>query len=276
MCVTGATLEPFRQRHIPDFLSAAAMEGWISDPWEFHFLLKNFPQGCWVARTGERPAGFITAACFGSSGWIGNLLVRKEMRGKGVGQELFRRALDALDDAGAGTVWLTASSDGEPLYRKFGFTAMDHITRWQRSGMSVAPFRQCLNEYVFDDMEEVDRLGWGDRRTTLLAAVSQRGHVVQEPGGFCVLQQTGGCVQVGPWGCVKQDAAARLLLQAVAAAPSGADIVLDAPEANDDAMRLLAENGFTARGRTTLMCRGRRPVYNSRNIYALASLGSMG
>ena len=276
MCMTGMTLEPFRQRHVPDFLSAAADEGWIYDPWEFRFLLDNFPLGCWVACSHDRPVGFVTAACYGSSGWIGNLLVREEMRGNGVGRELFRRSLGALDDAGVGTVWLTASPDGEPLYGKLGFAPVDRIARWRRSGMSVAPFRQCLTGYFLADMEETDARGWGDRRSSLLSVVAQRGHVVQEPGGFCILQQTGGYVQVGPWGCVKPDAAARLLLQAVAAAPSSTDIVLDAPESNEHGMMLLGGNGFVARGRTTLMCRGRRPAYTSRNIYALASLGSMG
>ena len=276
MCMTGATLEPFRQRHIPDFLSAAAMEGWISDPWEFRFLLDNFPQGCWVARFQERPVGFVTAACYGSSGWIGNLLVREEVRGNGIGRELFAKALYALDEAGVERVWLTASPEGEPLYGKFGFAPVDRIARRHRIGLSVAPFRQCPTGYSLDYMEETDWLGWGDRRTSLLSAVAGRGRVVQEPGGFCVLQQTGGYVHVGPWGCEKPDAAARLLFHAVAAAPSSTDMVLDVPEANDDAMVLLTGNGFTVCGRTTLMFRGRCHVYRPHHIFALGSMGSMG
>ena len=269
-------IEPFGPLHLPGFLTAAKAEGWISDPWEFEFLLKSFPEGCWVVLHEDTVAGFITAAKHDKSGWIGNLLVRKEVRGRGLGRALFERALDSLEQAGAGTVWLTASSDGEPLYRKLGFTAVDRIIRWRGKPGTLATIPSRSREYSLRSIEETDRMGWGDRRGKLLSAMAERGMVVQYADGFCMLQPAEESVQLGPWGCRRTEIAESLLAQALAAVSPSTEVVLDAPESNHHAATLLAAHGFVSCSASTLMYRGLRPDYRPERIFALASMGSSG
>ncbi len=269
-------IAPFGPLHVPEFLTAAKAEGWISDPWELDFLLKSFPEGCWEALHGDTVAGFITAAMHERSGWIGNLLVRKEVRGRGFGRALFERALDSLGQAGAGTVWLTASSDGEPLYRKLGFSAVDRIIRWRGKPGTLATIPSRSREYSLPSIEETDRMGWGDRRGKLVSAVAERGMVVQYADGFCMLQPTEESIQLGPWGCRRPEIAESLLTQTLAVVSPSTEVVLDTPEANHHAATLLSAQGFSSCGASALMYRGSRPDYSPERIFALASMGSSG
>ena len=127
-------IDRFRHGDMDAFFVFAAREGWICDRWEFDFLLNTFPDGCLVGRSAGKPAGFVTSVKYEKSGWIGNLVVTEEMRGRGLGRALMTRALAALQSVETETVWLTASAAGQPLYGKLGFRAIDEIRRWVGSG----------------------------------------------------------------------------------------------------------------------------------------------
>ena len=127
-------IDRFRHEDLTDFLTLAAKENWICGRWELDFLLRHFPQGCLAMRIDDAPVAFITAIKYGTSGWIGNLVVSKDLRGKGIGSALMGKALAALLEAGARTVWLTASEAGRFIYERLGFDAIDAVKRWYGSG----------------------------------------------------------------------------------------------------------------------------------------------
>jgi ribosomal protein S18 acetylase RimI-like enzyme len=68
---------------------------------------------------------------------------------------------------------------------------------------------------------------------------------------------------------------ARQLLDRVLIGGEG-DLFLDVPAGNLAAAALLKSRGFTVKGKSALMYLGARPLYLPGNIYALASMGSMG
>jgi len=259
---------------IDALLALAAAEGWVSDRWEFDFLLEAFPQGCFAGRVAGEPVAFVTAVTYGGSGWVGNLIVRRELRGEGVGTALMRRALEALAAAGAETVWLTASPSGRPIYERMGFREVDVITRWRGIASGVSRVERA--EPVGKELLACDRAGWGEGRQALLSVVARRGATFCGPGGFLIIQPSSDGVQVGPWGSSSTGVAAALLDQALAAVAAGTEVVLDVPVRNVAAAALLCARGFTAGGCTSLMVVGREPSYVPENVYALASLGSMG
>src|SRR5512138_3393472 len=125
----------FTRQDIPEFLALADAEGWISGAWELEFLLAAFPPGCLVCRACGMPVAFITTVKYDQSGWVGNLIVAKGWRGRGVGSELLGRGIAALVAAGTRTVWLTASESGRPIYERLGFLAIDTVVRWVGRGM---------------------------------------------------------------------------------------------------------------------------------------------
>jgi GNAT superfamily N-acetyltransferase len=258
---------------ISEFLSLAREEAWISDAWELEFLRTSFPSGCLVCRNEGIPVAFLTSIKYGKSGWIGNLLVRREWRGQGLGSALFQRALEVLDEAGTRTIWLTASESGRPIYERQGFIAIDTVNRWQTRGR----FATCND--TADDVSEIlalDEAGWGDRREDLLRATINRGSSSLLPGGFLVCQRWENAFQIGPWGSRNPEVAKELLAQSITSTEDGSQICLDVPAGNKDASNVLYGAGFRRLSSTTLMYRGEKPDYAPETIYALASMGSMG
>lgn len=80
-----------RQMHKEDLAFAAqctAGEGWVSEslPILESFFLK-YPQGCLLAEENGRSLGICIVTPYGSSGFVGELIVRPEARGRGIGAQ---------------------------------------------------------------------------------------------------------------------------------------------------------------------------------------------
>ncbi|RQW89279.1 MAG: GNAT family N-acetyltransferase [Geobacter sp.] len=274
MCTTSKKVTVlFCNDDINEFLSLAAEEGWISDAWELEFLRRTFPSGCLVCRNKGIPVAFLTSIKHGRSGWIGNLLVRKEWQGQGLGSALFQRALEVLDEAGTRTVWLTASVSGRPIYERQGFIAIDTVNRWHAQGR-FTPVNDTADGFA--EILALDEAGWGDSRETLLRATIERGRLSLLPDGFMAQQGEENAVMIGPWGSRNPKTATKLLQQRMIPEKDGSQIFLDVPSKNRDASELLLKTGFTVESSSTLMYRGDKPDYAPEYIYALASMGSMG
>lgn len=267
-------IRPFYPDDVSLFLALAAAEGWISDPWEFAFLLGSFPRGCLAVEENGRPVAFVTAVRYGASGWIGNLIVAEGCRERGYGTLLMGRAMGELLDSGARTVWLTASAQGRPLYEKMGFRERDAVVRWR--GTATGGAQRHDDPVAPDELVPLDRAGWGDDRRCILSAVAARGMVLRADGGFLVAHPCGSGFQLGPWAAEGRGVAGELLGRALSRMPGGTQVLLDVPVRNSAAASVLSHAGFAASGRTVLMCAGDEPAYEPEKIFALATLGSVG
>lgn len=272
-------IEPFRKDDIDDFLHLAARENWVAERWEFDFLLRTFPQGCCTARdeTGQT-AGFVTALRHHTSGWIGNLIVAEQCRGRGIGEALFLKAMEALRAAGVETIWLTASASGMPLYQKHGFERLDTIIRWAGTGRQrhAAHEHSGGNSYSSSLAGSLDCQAWGDRRDALLQETIGRGRLVVEESGFVVVQPCGDARQFGPFMAQDSAAAERIFYTALRTIPLDCKIYLDAPVSNRVALRMFNRRRLRLAGTTELMYAGTRPGYHPELIYGLATMGSCG
>ena len=273
------TIEPFCAADIAPFMNLALAEGWMAEPWEFEFLLAEFPQGCFASRgeNGET-AGFVTSLRHERSGWIGNLIVTPAQRGNGIGAALFRKVLETLLDSGVETVWLTASKAGMPLYQKYGFTRVDTIIRWSGSGRQRSSADEAKgaadNGASFSD--DVDSRGWGDRRAALLRVTSARGVLLQQESAFVVVQPCGDARQLGPFSVPSYSTADALLKAALNVIPFGTRVCLDTPASNRTALLLFYRNRMRISGSNELMYAGVKPAYRPEYIYGLATMGSCG
>ena len=272
-------LEPFRTDDIAVFLKMAAAENWVAEPWEFAFLQAVFPEGsfCMRDRNGKGVA-FVTSMRHEKSGWIGNLIVAEEFRGKGIGDALFRKALEALHAAGVRTFWLTASKMGKSLYERYGFSSIDTIARWVGIGRQRhATFGQnCESLSIAQSVISIDSHSWGDRREPLLAATMDRGQVLREESGFIVVQFCGEALQFGPFSALDSGTAEVLFETALRTIPLGKKVFLDAPVSNRSALRLFNRKGMRIAGRNELMYAGVKPDYRPEMLYGLATMGSCG
>lgn len=277
-------VEPFRPGDIGQFLKLAAAEGWVAEPWEFEFLLSEFPQGCFAARidngitTGGETAGFVTSLLHQRSGWIGNLIVAEQFRGRGIGEVLFVRSLEALRSAGAQTIWLTASKTGAPLYGKHGFRRIDTVIRWAGTGRQRHGMNDCRSHRKAPDfsVSDIDCQGWGDRRDALLAVTAGRGILLREGAGFVAIQPCSDARQFGPFTALDSGTAERLLDAALRSIQPGTKICLDSPASNRAALRMFSRRRLRMCGSTELMYAGVRPDYRPELLYGLATMGSCG
>ena len=272
-------ITPFCRGDIPVFLRLAATEQWVAEPWEFEFLLTVFPEGCLCIRDGEgNGIAFVTSLRHERSGWIGNLIVAAGYRGLGIGERLFRAAAQALKDAGAGTIWLTASKMGKSLYEKQGFKTVDTINRWSGSGRQrhrrhgSAPDLPEAEESLFDS----DVGAWGDRRRALVQMTVGRGRLIRQESGFAVVQPCGEAMQLGPFSALNSSGAATLLYEGLRAVPNGQRMYVDSPQSNRAAVRLFKRTGLRVIGTNDLMYAGVKPDYRPELLYGLATMGSCG
>lgn len=269
------TITPFHSNDIDRFLDLALAEEWVTGEGELEFLLAASPGGCFCMRdTNGTAAGFVTSLQHDRSGWIGNLIVSPDVRGRGRGEALFGAAMAALRSGGSETVWLTASEMGGPLYEKHGFRSMDRIVRWSGQARGGSPDTEPVSSAPFD--AALDRLCWGDSRERLLEWVTGHGLRIAEPGASAILQPAGAGVQLGPWVASSAAHAGRLLASALSRLPAGTRIVCDTPGSNDICQELLRKSGFYRRGETRLMYAGAEPAYQPACLYGLATLGSSG
>lgn len=272
-------IEPFRAADIERFLGLAAVEKWVTDVWEFEFLLTAFPEGCFSAYTDNGDiAGFVTSIRHDRSGWIGNLIVEEKHRGKGIGEKLFTAALEAVRAAGAGTFWLTASKSGAPLYEKYGFRSIDTIIRWVGEGRQRHVPGHILKGAGVPDSSgaAIDYQAWGDRRDALLAVTTGRGRLLHDGAGFITLQSYGDSIQIGPFSTVDSGSAARLLEKASRLVTLGTKVCVDAPASNRSALHLFNRKRMKIAGSNQLMYAGKKPQFRPELIYGLATMGSCG
>ena len=278
------TIEPFREVDIADFLMMAAAEGWVAEPWEIAFLLRVFPEGCFCVR-GRYGKGiaFVTGLRHEKSGWVGNLIVAEGFRGKGLGEALFRKALEALHAAGAGTFWLTASDSGKSLYEKYGFNSLDTVIRWSGTGRrrhaghtELAELTELTELTASTSVSDIDCQAWGDRRDALLAATAGRGRLVLGEPGFLVIQPCGAAMQLGPFSAQDYGSAEYLCDAALGSLSRETRVYIDAPLSNRPAVRLFSRRGMRVTGSTELMYAGRKPDYRSEMLFGLATMGSCG
>lgn len=267
--------EPFRGEDIGNFLTMAAAEQWVSERCELDFLLSEFPGGCFCVRESTGPAvGFVTSLPHERGGWIGNLLVRPDCRGAGIGKALFLRAVGALLDAGVETIWLTASGMGRHLYEKHGFKSIDKIMRWVGKGTGTADGLESDDALRFD--ASLDGLCWGDRRESLLTWVAGRGTVIAQNSACAVVQPSCAGSQIGPFVALNRDGALRVITRALSTIATSTEVVCDASASNYACASVFRKAGFSIRSETLLMYAGAKPDYRPEYLYGLATMGSCG
>jgi ribosomal protein S18 acetylase RimI-like enzyme len=163
--------------------------------------------GCFVAQADGRPIGICVATDYGESGFIGELIVVKDMRGRGVGRRLLEHAIEYLHKRGAQNVLLDGDPDAIPLYERVGFRKVCRSLRFTGTIQGrVHPHVRAMKVADLDAIGVMDRKAFGaDRRFFLERAFSlypELGKVIEFDGtlaGFIVGRRGRGVVSAGPW-----------------------------------------------------------------------------
>ena len=118
-------------------LDWAAAEGWNPGLHDAHCFYAADGQGYFLGELDGIAIGCVSAVRYGSGfGFLGLYIVKAEYRGRGLGLELWRAALDHLGDRVAGLDGVVAQQEN---YRKSGFRLAFRSIRQRGAGGGAAP-----------------------------------------------------------------------------------------------------------------------------------------
>jgi len=197
-----------RSSDLPFAAACTAVEGW---PSEDEAALETFflrePAGCLIAEGGGRPLGMCMATDYGASGFIGELIVRPEVRGRGLGSALLNRAVRHLRSRGVRTIYLDGVPPAVPLYERNGFRELYRSLRF--TGRLPVAFAAGTRYMEIEDLPAVfalDRRVFGENRSFFLArrlALNpELARVLVEDGrltGFIFGRRGEDWLTAGPW-----------------------------------------------------------------------------
>ena len=243
------TIRPLRESDL-DFAAERTVE--VDWPGETRETFENFllydPAGCFIAESGGHRVGVCAATAYERSGFVGELIVRKEERGRGVGPRLMAEAIAYLRGRGVENIYLDGVARAVPFYESLGFRAVCRSLRFLgtvegRGSPDVRPMRK-------EDLPEVRRLdleAFGEDRGFFLErrfdlypkfarVLARRGRL----DGFILGLQGRGLVSAGPW-IVSPDAEDPLaLLAALALETAGVPLRVGVLETNGRAVAALS------------------------------------
>lgn len=218
----------------PDHLDAAVAlsveAGWPHRRADWELVLGLGEGRVALDRAGQ-VLGTVLFLPFGrTAGAICMVIVSERLRGRGIGRRLFTAAMEL---AGPRVLRLTASPQGEPLYRNMGFEPQEYI--FQRQGVVRAveaiPGPELARPDDLAQIIALDAAAFGADRSALLTAIAARGRFAVIRQGdrvrsFAACRTFGRGELIGP-AVVSEDADAKALLAFLARECEGRFVRLD-------------------------------------------------
>lgn len=104
---------------------------------------------------------------------IGMVIVHENYRGLGLGKLATQKCIESVSEHTA--IMLVATKDGEPLYKKMGFTTVDYVHKYLTENY-IGAHNLASNEYIIEDFNEndfaeivsLDVAAFGDNRSNFL------------------------------------------------------------------------------------------------------------
>jgi GNAT superfamily N-acetyltransferase len=221
--------------------------------------------------------GTVSCALYGERyAFIGFYIVRSDLRGRGIGTELFDRALARAGDR---VIGLDGVLEQEPVYASLGFELAHRNERWRGTGGgSASPDLIALGEIRFDQLAAYDARVFGTDREEFLRAWIDRPprHALASVNGgaltgYAVLRPCREGMKIGP--LFADDApTARALLQGMRfAAGDDTSVFLDVPHANPAALQLAREDLDAPVFETARMYRNGRPPEDLARVFGVTT-----
>lgn len=265
------------QRADIDFaIEMTTIENWGNVPADFERLLDLSPKGCFVAATGGRNVGMITTTCHGKFAFLGSLIVRQELRGRGIGALLMKEAMEYLAREGVKTMELDGVFEALPLYRRCGFCDKYLSLRFRGRARGQKRSARRYRKSDFDSILMLDVRSTGLHREQMLARfLHEFGPSTYVTGereieAYAVAREVAaGAMLVGPMVATRPQFANDLLETLFSCHPE-AVFSLGVPATNQVMIGLLNRYGFEYAAPSLRMYFEEKINYE-RYIYAIAS-----
>jgi len=234
-------------------------------------------------------------AIIGSMRWsceyasIAFFIVEASMRGKGVGKQMWERAMQHVE--GVRTVGLFAVREKVPMYQKWGFVINASIVTckgpFDLGGLGSAECDARVCDYAqvpWNKIVEYDSIHFACARPNLLEALLKHkgamSVVAASPAGDLiglgrvrvVLDADGSKRhRVSPL-FAESPQVARAILAALCGGLNGETVQIDFPEENKEAMELARSVGLKESPSCVFMHKGSAPLHPARNIFSYSNM----
>jgi len=285
---------PLQIGDIPRITNWSRKEGFAPGIGDVGIYRHTDRQGLWVGWLGSKPIGCIAGVRYNAAyGFIGLFLVLPEHRGNGYGIELWKHAINYLDDLPC--IGLEAALDRVEDYAGWDFHPSSSTTRWQFVGNGSIGLDGSKVDTKDDDLILLeDKLIPSEavQAYDAMREPSPRPHFLADwlkhPAGkvLALLDQSGTCHgfgrirpcllregegwRIGPL-LADSPKLSELLLRKLIDDHPGV-ILLDSPGNNQFASSLFQKLGFSILSKTIRMYRGKQPPIPMNQVYGLACL----
>jgi GNAT superfamily N-acetyltransferase len=254
--------------------------GWGNTADDVRRMLSYEPGGCFVATVGGVGVGIVASTSYGCVGFVGNLIVRPDQRGRGIGASLMRAAMTHLLDAGARSVRLDSVPRAVPLYRRLGFREEYPSLRFTGAGGRL-PWEgvERMTPTDLPGVLELDRRFFGAHRGRILERVLRDFpglcFVAREESivGYIMAKAGEGVYRIGPWICEpRRPEVAESLLHRLMSEVDGQRLWAGVPGVNEASAEMLKGNGFDGLPSSLRMCYGECvPMGDPRGIFGVGA-----
>lgn len=254
------------------------IEQWGYVEEDFKRLIDYEPNGCFIAWRGDEQIGMITTTSYGTYAFLGSLIVRNDVRRKGVGLRLMKRALDYLTKKGSSTIELDGVFPAVTLYRRLGLNDKYLSLRFIKTPTAHHKEKSTYHtpQENVDDIIYFDRVKTGlDRAKVLERLLNDLPHSVytireKDMKAYALIRpRTGNVLMIGPF-IAEHRAFAEILLSQIGRIYSHKTLTIGVPAVNNDAVALIIKHGFIYKQPSLRMYRGKRINYE-RHIYGILS-----
>jgi GNAT superfamily N-acetyltransferase len=232
----------------------AADEGWNPGKADLDIAWDTDPQAFIALRKGSELAGGGTIFSYaGRFGFMGLFIIRPDLRGAGLGGQLWRYRLERLRDRllPRAAIGMDGVFAMVPFYERGGFVLAHKDLRFEGIARGSAdPEVRKLNEAAFEMIDRFDRMHVPAARTSFLrrwmfqpgahaAGLLENDQLV----GYGIARPARVGYKIGPVFAAREDVAERLI-GSLTAQISGQQVQLDVPEPNEAGTRLAVKFGL--------------------------------
>ncbi|MEU1620274.1 GNAT family N-acetyltransferase [Streptomyces sp. NPDC005722] len=255
-------------------------EGWNPGRSDGQAFFPADPAGFLFGRLDGEPVASVSAVRYGTDfGFVGLYIARPPFRGRGYGIQVWRAGLEHLAGRNVGLDGVVAQQEN---YRRSGFSTAWRNIRYQGTPSGgVMPGGVALidaRSVRFGELARYDRRFFPAARDAFLASwitLPDRTALAAVADGrlqgLGVLRAARGPSRVGPLYASSGKVALALLMGLSRTAP-GEPLVIDVPEPNEAAVRLVEHLGLTPSFEAARMYTGPVPDVDLAGMYGVTSL----
>ena len=261
-------------------------EGWGYTKEDLQRLLEWSPEGCFVLWYQGRRVGMATTLFYGGFGWVGNVVVSKDLRRRGLGLSIMKKVISHLTSMGAQGVRLFAYENTVPFYEKMGFVHEGPVRVLRRPpGQGPAPSIMgpltvtVMKEEDLETILDMDHHAFGGDRAHILKTLWNK-----DPALMLVLRKEGqivafltgkkvlGNIEIGPWVCTLPDVRPAINLLDTLISVSNCHIYTALSESQTFVLKSLEDRGFKAIDKVYAMSIGHPPPMIKERLLSVGAL----